>query len=520
MADEDLWTNLLFKSITPSVPRLRVDRASLFETGDLHAGLGQRSARGGASVLLTTGVGLVATTVSTILITRNLTDVDFGLYGMVAVTAGFAAMFVDLGLSRAVIQAERVTHEQASVLFWLNLLVSGVVGVLLALATPLLVWVYDEPALAPINLVIAGLFFASALGLQHRALLVRRLEHQRLSLVNLVVSPIAAAVAVGIALAGGRYWALVALPATAQVASTACMWILCPWLPGRPRRGTGARALLGFGANVTGFEFLNYFARNADNGMIGFAWGAGPLGLYTRAYSLMMLPASKLNGPIGNVIVPTLSRLQGSPERYRKTYRDAMTLTSGVTTPVALLLIAVCFELVPLLLGPQWDAVPWYFLALTGAVLHASTNAAAGWIFLSFGHTDRMLRWTFMTAPLSLIAMVIGLQWGGLGVATALSIQQLSMKLPGLSYAMRGTPLSIRDFLEPVWLPTLASLAAMGAAFSTEFFKMRLDDPIAQLLAKTFAFLLAYAGFLLLLPQGRLHVNVFRRAISSVKAHR
>ena len=78
--------------------------------------------------------------------------------------------------------------------------------------------------------------------------------------------------------------------------------------------------MLAFGGNLTGFGVVNYFARNLDNLLIGRFWGPAQLGLYARAYQLLLLPIDQMITPITAVAVPALSRLKDSPERYRQAY--------------------------------------------------------------------------------------------------------------------------------------------------------------------------------------------------------
>ncbi|MEM9881542.1 MAG: lipopolysaccharide biosynthesis protein [Planctomycetota bacterium] len=492
-----------------------------FETHDLHKNLGQRTARGGAVTLGTTSVNSVVTTVSTVLVTRNLTDEDFGLYGMVIVLTGFASMFVDLGLSRAVIQKPQVNHAQVSTLFWINLGIAVCLAIFVAAATPLIVWFYSEPRLTTINLVMAGLFILSGLGLQHRALLTRRMEYGRLNLIQLAAAPTASLTAVVIAFLGGGYWALVALPAVSQLVTVVGTWIACPWVPGLPRRGAGVRTMLAFGGNVTGFQFINYFARNADNAMLGFAWGAGPLGLYTRAYSLMMLPVSKLNSPLTNVVVPALSRVAGRPETYRNAYRSAIAVSAGLTTPAILFFIVLSPELVPLLLGPQWVSTVPILFALSGAALAGATNAAAGWVYLSWGHTGRMFRWAQLSAVQLFLVLAVSIGHGPLGVALGISIHQLILKIPALAYAVRGTPLRVSDFLGPAAFPTLAALISGAAALGIDrAVPPGSTGPATMLAVKTAIFCGLYAAGLLATPPGRAHLNAFRQAASLLRSGR
>ncbi len=63
---------------------------------------------------------------------------------------------------------------------------------------------------------------------------------------------------------------------------------------------------------------INFFSRNLDNALIGRFWGSYQLGLYAKAYQMLLLPMEQINAPIASVAVPALSRLADSPERYRE----------------------------------------------------------------------------------------------------------------------------------------------------------------------------------------------------------
>ena len=98
------------------------------------------------------------------------------------------------------------------------------------------------------------------------------------------ISAMTAGVVVAITAAshGAGYWALVLLELVKAFTSALLTWLACPWIPGRPVRGSGVRSMLLYGGNLTGFNVINYFARNLDNLLIGRFWGPLPLGLYAK----------------------------------------------------------------------------------------------------------------------------------------------------------------------------------------------------------------------------------------------
>src|ERR1700693_4565183 len=113
---------------------------------------------------------------------------------------------------------------------------------------------------------------------------------------------------------------------TGGISSSAAAWMACGWRPGMPARRAGIRSMVAFGGNLTVFSALNYFIRNSDNVLIGWRWGAEPLGQYASAYNLMLIPLSQINAPISSVVVPALSRLQSDPVRYRSYYLRGLSM--------------------------------------------------------------------------------------------------------------------------------------------------------------------------------------------------
>ncbi len=505
-------TNRLLSSL-----KFRNNAAQLFGTDDLQGKIGKKTAKGGAYTLGATAINFLVTTSSTILVTRQLTGEDFGLVAMVTVLTGFARIFLDLGLSRAVIQKKDINHEQVSTLFWINLAIATLIALCVAAITPILVWIYNEPRLMPINLALSSLFVVSALGLQHRALLARRMEHGKLTFVSLVATLIAAIISVVIAYLGGKYWALIAMSATSQLIIVIGMWVVCPWIPGRPRRGSGVREMLSFGSRVTGFQFVNYFARNADNALLGYFWGAGPLGLYARTYSLMMMPASKLNGPLTNVVVPALSRVRDDAKKYRQVFLTCLTPLAYFQTILVGFAVLNIDNLVFLFLGENWLEIVPIFYALSLACMTAGTNTVSGWLYLSYGHVDKQLKWSIFQTSVVLLAIGIGLPFGVTGVAWAVSAAIVFNKPLSIIYASRPTPIPSRDVLICVYKPIAIVAIALAAAMIANAFVNQPSGAWTQILLNSGLYLGFGTICVLLTPSVRSDVYGIAKSLQVFK---
>jgi O-antigen/teichoic acid export membrane protein len=444
------------------VLRLPPDR--LFDSSRLLAGVGRSSVRGGAISMAAQGVQLVLTFVGTAAMGRLLTPAAYGLVAMCMTTVGFVAMFKDAGLSTATIQAPEITREQVSTLFWINCAISTAVAGAVLLLAPLVAAFFHRPQLAALTACLSLTFLVSGIALQHNALLRRHMMFSTLALIQIASYAAYVATCIVAALRGAGPWSLVAGTLAQAAVTTALTLLFCPWLPGRPRRRAGVRKLVTFGGQLTGFDFLNYCARNLDNVLIGRLCGPGPLGAYTRAYSLLTLPLNQLNAPLSTVAVPALSRLAGAPEQYRRFYTRAVSMLGFLTIPGILFLVVTAGDVVPLLLGPGWDEAAVIYQLLGIAAVTQPVVSSTGWLYVSQGRSRDMFRWGLIGSAITVAAIAIGLAWGPRGVALSYSCFQWAA-LPLLCwFVFRAGPVRFRDVAGAV-LPFLIAAAWACGAF-------------------------------------------------------
>jgi O-antigen/teichoic acid export membrane protein len=437
-----------------------------FKTERLKTGLGARTARGGAVTFASQGFRFFTSLGATMVLGRLLTPADYGLIGMVVVVTGFVSMFKDLGLSAATVQREEITSEQVSTLFWVNVALSIGVGMVTAALAPAVAWFYGEPKLTAIVIVYAVGFLFGGLTVQHEALLHRQMRFVAQSSCDIIALLATITVTILLAWRGAGYWALVGGHLTTSFVYMVGIWTVCRWRPGPPARGSGVRSLLRFGGNLTGFGVVNFFARNLDNMLIGRVWGSTQLGLYAKAYQLLTLPIDQINSPITTVAVPALSRLNDSPERYRRAYLRIIEKIAVVTMPGIALLIATSDWVVLVILGPQWTEASHIFAALAVAALIQPIANTTGWLFISQNRTDDMFRYGLVASTIIVAAIVIGLPWGAVGVAAVYALVWVTIVTPMLFYWVgRRGPVRPLDFYRTVAPAFCAAFAVLAALF-------------------------------------------------------
>src|SRR5215470_3793381 len=200
--------------------------------------------RGGVAKALAQGTSLVLRMGSLMVLARLLAPKEFGLVGMVTAFTGVLNLFRDFGLSTASVQRGHVTDEQISTLFWINIMVGTVLGLILAGMAPFVAVFYHEPRLVWVSIALATSFIFNGAGVQHTALLERQMRFTALAAIDIVALVVSTAIGIAMAALGFGYWALVAASLLPSLVSSACLWIASGWIPGRPRSQEGVHSLL------------------------------------------------------------------------------------------------------------------------------------------------------------------------------------------------------------------------------------------------------------------------------------
>ena len=219
---------------------------------------------------------------------------------------------------------------------------------------------------------------------------------------------------IGAALLGWGVWSLVVMSGAGQVYRLSP----CGW---RPARSSDARTssrevlpLVTTGGSLFGVQLLNYATKNLDNVVIGQQMGPAALGQYSRAYALYLLPMQQLNGTLGRVALPVLSKLQDDHERYRRYTRGALMIIGYLTIPVYAVAAAVSSPLVAILLGPGWEEAATLFSILAIAGIAQSIGSVLGWLYLTLGpRAPQLVCYFVITRPILIAGYFLGIWWAG-----------------------------------------------------------------------------------------------------------
>lgn len=414
------------------------------ETGSLR----QLALHGTLATAAAQAIRVALQLLTVILLSRWLKPADFGLVAMVMPVVALVSLFQDFGLQQAVIQRRAISAAEQTRLFYINLAAALAVIVVLLILSPLVAAFYRQPQVALLAAAWAVPIALGALAAQHLALLSREGRFGTLSAIDVAAAVSGFLVSAGSAFIWRSYWAIWAGTAVAAILTAIFAWRSSGWRPGSIRTKAETGDLLRFGANVTGFSFLNYLSRSMDAVMIARAYGATALGFYDRAYRLLLFPIQNINAPVTKVMVPLLSRMNGDPERLRRAFVETAGLLGLICIPGIATVVVVADEVLLLLLGPHWAAVAPIFTWLGIAGLMQTLSNATGWLFIAQNRTRELLHWGIYSSMTTLLSFAAGLPWGAAGVAAAYAISGWLVRLPVLYWVVhRIGPVRMRDLL-------------------------------------------------------------------------
>lgn len=410
------------------------------------------SAGGGANIALQLG--------SLAVLARLLSPEEFGLVAMVMIVVGLTHAYADMGISNAIIHRQDITRDQLSSLYWLNIAASFVAYLFLVAASPLVVFLYNEPRLEDM-VPLAGLtLLFSAPGAQFRILLQKDLRFKILAITETITAAVGTVIAIGFAIAGHGPYSIIygSLGGSALMTllSIAVGWPVWPVRLVFDRRHL--EGYISFGLYQMGERTVNYVWQKLDQLLIGTLIGGQALGYYNMAINLVYLPLQRINPILTRVAFPLFAKVQDDNDQLKRGYMIMRRTLAAVNFPLYMGLAGAAPIFVPVMLGEQWleSIVPIQILAIVAAL--RATGNPIGSLLLAKGRADWGFYWTLVVVLVQIPVIILGAHYGGIiGVATAILVAQFV-------YFNVGYLVLVRRLIGPCFAEYLGTLGP--AAFS------------------------------------------------------
>lgn len=390
----------------------------------LQARIGQRFAANLSALAAAQLAMRVSRLVTTVVLTRLLSPVDFGTAAVVLTVYELVALFTRNGIAARVVQADDAELGQvAQTAYWLTWIACGVLMLLQAAIALPVAWMYHDTGLALPIALMGVIYLATPLCNIQCALMQREGRMGRIALAAGVQVVADNALTALFALLGMGMWAIV-LPKIL----VAPIWVAITltghaWRPRWPQRfGTmlaGWRGILRFSRGVLAVEALTTLQANVDNLLVGYLLGMEALGVYYFAFNAGLGITLGLVNAFGTAVYPHLCEVRSSPVALAARYRDSLRTLGAAVVPLILLQVILAPIYVPLVFGEKWTGAVPVLMIICLSALPRPFAATCSQLLKAVGRPGVELRWQAWLTVLLVASVAIGTAAGVIGVALA-----------------------------------------------------------------------------------------------------
>lgn len=435
-----------------------------------------------------------------IILARLLSPEEFGIVGMVAVFSGFAGVFVDFGFTSAIIQNRESDYRHWSSVFWLNLIISFLLAVIFSLCAPLLVSFFNQPLLLYVSIAIAWTLFLQSFGLVQLSLLKKELKFKVIAKVELTSQILAGFFAIIAALNDFSYWSLVIQLYISAIIRSILLWKGTGWKPKLLIDHSAIKEMLNFSLPMIGMQVAHYWTHNIDNLIVGKFLGDTALGIYGRAYTLMLVPLQAISRVISSVMFPAFSLIQDDHDRIKSVYLSINRVVALITFPMMLGLVVVAEPFIFVLLGEKWMGVIPIIQVLAPLGAWRSVHSLNGNIFLARGKTKLLFRIVLPSSVLVAILMMVGVKYNGMiGLSVGYCFGSIVTGLTLDYYLNRLIGLNVRTNMMNLFPILIAATLMAGSIYLLDQFYLNAYRYIIRLVCLITAGILTYTILLWLL---------------------
>jgi O-antigen/teichoic acid export membrane protein len=369
---------------------------------------------------------------SSFITARLLLPENYGLVGLITVFTNFISVFSDSGISLAVIKSDfKLSYHKGldQLSLWIGILLFSIT---VGLAWPITEFYGNSKLLLP-AIVLSLTFITRSMAIVRTALISKDLKFEVIGRVTLINTVISILLTILLAYNGAEHWAIIIPQLVASIISIfyyehyaqlgfhfyARKYVYASYRHTR----TSIK-------NLLGFNLVNYWSRNADNLIVGKVYGMTDLGIYNRAYSLLILPLSLVTGLMGSVLYPSLKKLKAEGGDVNREYLFVLKIITIIVFPVAAIFILFPTQLVTMLWGENWkpvgDILPYFGILIFGQSLLSTT----GNILVLMNLEKRLMISGWVGAFFTVLGICFGALYSIKGIAQFYSLSFILFVLP------------------------------------------------------------------------------------------
>jgi teichuronic acid exporter len=370
--------------------------------------LAQKAGQAGALMLFRKGWGALISFGVMAYLARVLEKEDFGMVAVSATLISLIQVVAISGISEYLIFYKGEDEKKViNAGFWLNLLATTGVSVVVLVATPHWASFYEDERITYILYMLLIGFFFSMLSAIPMALFRKNLDYKPMILIQTIFGTLSNISQIGFAFYGFGVYSL-ALP---NAVITPLMTFALFWRSGFiPQRQWGFpywKNIIQYTKYVIGQRVLGKLVNEGDTLIIGKFFGLQVLGVYNLAFQFANLFTGHLLPIITNITLPVFAKNNHNRALVTQHYHKMVRLIAFITVPVIAVMILNAEFLITTIYGAKWMDAVLPFQILSVFVLVRSIGSPTSGLYNAMGKPQIGLYFTIAFTPVFLATIFV-----------------------------------------------------------------------------------------------------------------
>lgn len=403
------------------------------------------------------------------ILARLLVPEQYGLVALTSIFMAISAVFVDAGFGTALIQKKDADDLDYCTVMWSSIAIGTIMYAILFFIAPYGAEFYHTPELTKILRVVALPFLWSGYNSVLNSYLYKQMQFKQFFFRNSAANIIGAVLGIWMAYSGYGPWALVYPTFVNSIVGMTILQASIPWRPRFIYSFDRARSLLKFSSSVAGAGLIGTIFNEIRGLLIGRFYTPADLALFNKGGSLPKLIVSNIEGTIGAVLFPAMSKFGDDREQVKSIMRRSMGVGSYTMFFFLTTLIVVCEPVVRILYTDKWvPCVPYMqlFCLMCMIDIISTENLQA---FKAVGEGGTILKIEIYKKPVWLALVIIGAYISVYALAITLPVYALYAAVVNMWPNRRILRYNIREQLLDLMPATLLSCASFIAAYPVAF---------------------------------------------------
>ena len=360
-----------------------------------------------------------------IVLARLLTPSDFAIVAIITVFITIANIFIQTGFGTALIQCEQVDDDDYSTIFFVSLITSVMLVLILAIIAPLISSFYKMSELTILIRAQSIIIFIGAFNTVQQAVMSRRMQFKKNFYARIIACLISGIIATIAAYKGLGVWSIILLNVSNNLFYTILLWILVKWKPKLVFSINSFNKLFSFSWKLILANLIGTLYDNLRTLVMGKFYDKSLLGYYNRSD---MIASSLMNGvtsSISAVMLPVLSRYQNDVNKIKEKLKKTFSINCFICVPMMFGLAATADNLIIILFTSKWSTSGIFLSILCIGYSFYPIHSANLQALYAIGESGVVLKLEIIKKLLGVLLIFLSIPFGVYAVAASVVVMSI-----------------------------------------------------------------------------------------------